>query len=339
MTTQDLIDQLDDSLAAKRVAFDSIPVIDLAPLTNGTSGAALDQMAKDIHWALSNAGFMYVKNHGVDQDLIDRSFDEGAKFFDLPLDEKMSLHISQSGEALRGYTEAFGENTDPERTKDLKEIFDLGREALDGKTRPFFGPNNWPESLPSFGSTMTDYHNQVMGLARRLLGGIALSLDLDQDYFDPMMTEPVSIQRVLHYPPQNKIKDDSLIGIGAHSDYGCLTILAQDDVGGLQIMNRDGVWIEAPHIPGTFVINIGDMMQRLTNDVYLANLHRVINASGRERYSMPFFFDVDFDTVFKPLDKFVNSENPAKYEPIVCGDHKWNRYVDSFEHLTAQAAE
>jgi isopenicillin N synthase-like dioxygenase len=339
MTTQDLIEQLDDSLAAKRVAFDSIPVVDLSPLTEGEKGPKLEQMAKDIHWALANTGFMYVKNHGVDQDLIDNAFEEGAKFFDLPLDEKMNLHISQSGDSLRGYTEAFGENTDPARTKDLKEVFDLGREASDGKIKPFFGPNNWPTSMPSFGNTMTDYHNQVMAMARRLMGGIALSLGLDQDYFETMMKEPVSIQRVLHYPPQDKIKDDSLIGIGAHSDYGCLTILAQDNVGGLQIMNRDGDWIKAPPIPGTFVINIGDMMQRLTNDVYLANLHRVINASGRERYSMPFFFDVDFETIFKPLEKFVNAENPSKYEPIVCGEHKWNRYLDSFAHLKATAAE
>lgn len=334
MTDQELIHKLNDTLAAKRVPFDAIPIVDLSPLT---SEGDLDKMAKDINWALANTGFMYIKNHGVDQELIDAAFKQGFDFFDLPIDQKMPLHISKSGVSLRGYTEAFGENTDPERTKDLKEVFDLGREAQNGEIRPFFGPNNWPEQLPDFGPTMTKYHNALMDLAKRLMGGIALSLGLEQTYFDPMMKEPVSIQRVLHYPPQEKIQDDSLIGIGAHSDYGCLTILAQDQVGGLQIMNRDGDWIEAPPIPGTFIINIGDMMQRLTNDVYLANLHRVINASGRERYSMPFFFDVDYETEFKPLDKFVTPDNPRKYDPIICGDHKWARYINSFEHLKENA--
>jgi isopenicillin N synthase-like dioxygenase len=324
------IDQLGDALRAKRVPLDHIPVVDLGPLLSGTS---TDRMAQDIRNALSNIGFFYVTNHGVTDGLIDRAFAASKAFFDLPLDEKMALHISKSGEALHGYTEIFGENTDPTRTRDLKEIFDLGRPAKDGQTRPFFGPTPWPAALPVFERVMMQYHNEMLALARRILSGIALSLTLPRDYFEPMMQEPIGIQRVLHYPPQNAVKDDRMIGIGAHTDYGCLTILAQDDVGGLQIMNRDGDWIDAPAIPDTFVINIGDMMQRLTNDVYLANLHRVINTSGRERYSIPFFFDVDYQTIFAPLDVCISPENPAKYDPVMCGAHKWARYAASYPHL------
>ena len=329
--TDDFIKQFDDRLHAKRVIFSQIPVIDLDPLLAGIG--SLDDMAGDIHWALSNVGFMYIKNHGVTAGLTKHAFDAATRFFALPIEDKMNLHIDNSGEALRGYTEIFGENTDPEHTKDLKEVFDLGREAQNGKVRPFFGPNQWPETLPEFESVMVNYHNELMILARNLMRAIALSLGLPKGYFDPMQKEPVTIQRVLHYPSQQNLTDDSIIGIGAHTDYGCLTILAQDMIGGLQIMNRDGVWIEASPKEDTFVINIGDMMQRLTNDVYLANIHRVINTTGLERYSMPFFYDVDFDTVFEPLENCITPENPPRYDPIVCGEHKWSRYVKTFPHL------
>lgn len=326
------VDQLADNLRAKRLPFDHIPIVDLAPLTG--AGDKSD-MAKSIHWALGNTGFMYVKNHGIPENLKAQAFNVAATFFDLPLAQKMALHIRHSGVALRGYTELFGENTDPERTRDLKEVFDLGREAEDQKLRPFFGPNQWPDSLPEFGKVFTQHHDAMLELAQRLMGAIALSLGLPEEYFAPMMQEPVGIQRVLHYPAQKTVQDDSTIGIGAHTDYGCLTILAQDQVAGLQVMTRDGDWVEAPPIPGTFVINIGDIMQRLTNDVYLANMHRVINTSGKERYSLPFFFDLDFDTTITPLPICVTPDNPAKYASIVSGEHKWARYVESFPHLKA----
>ncbi|WP_254604338.1 isopenicillin N synthase family oxygenase [Leisingera sp. ANG59] len=147
------------------------------------------------------------------------------------------------------------------------------------------------------------------------------------------MQNPISIQRLLHYPPQTGRIAEGTIGIGAHTDYGNLTILAQDDVGGLQVMNRDGQWIEGTPIPGTFVINIGDLIQKLTNDLYLANLHRVVNTSGRERYSIPFFIDADYDAVFEPLESCIGPENPARYAPVTCGAHKFGRFVNSYSHL------
>ena len=149
------------------------------------------------------------------------------------------------------------------------------------------------------------------------------------------LKRPLAQLRLLHYPPQDGHVDRADIGIGAHSDYGALTILAQDDVGGLQVMNRDGDWVEASPLPGTFVINIGDLIQRLTNDIYLANLHRVVNVSGRERYSVPFFIDADFDAVFEPLPGCISDGNPKKYAAVVCGEHKYSRYLKSFPHLAA----
>lgn len=327
--SQDPLAQLDDTLRAKRESFDKIPVVDIAPLLDGSDKKSV---AKEIRWALSNAGFMYVKNHGIPADFVSSVFDVTRRFFDLPMEQKMALHVSKSDVALRGYIEPFGENTDPGKTKDLKECFDMGpeRATVEG---PFFGPNPWPATLPEFRQLTYGYHEKMVLLSRQLLQGIAISLDLPETYFESRMTNPISIQRLLHYPPQTGLIDETVIGIGAHTDYGNLTILAQDDVGGLQVMNRDGQWVEGSPIPGTFVINIGDLVQRLTNDMYLANLHRVINTSGRERYSIPFFIDADYDAVFEPLPSCVSDSNPRKYEPVSCGDHKFSRFAASYAHL------
>jgi isopenicillin N synthase-like dioxygenase len=324
-----LVAQLDDKLRAKRESFDRIPVIDIAPLLDGTGKQAV---AREIRWALSNAGFMYVKNHGIAPGFVDQVFDVTRRFFDLPMQAKMDLHVSKSGEALRGYIEPFGENTDPAKTKDLKECFDIGPERT-AHQGPFFGPNQWPAALPEFQELTYSYHQKMVTLSRQLLQGIAISLDLPEDHFEALMQDPISIQRLLHYPPQNGMIDEKIIGIGAHTDYGNLTILAQDDVGGLQVMNREGAWVEGTPIPGTFVINIGDLIQRLTNDLYLANMHRVINTSGRERYSIPFFIDADYDAVFAPLASCVSADNPQRYQPVTCGAHKFGRFAASYAHL------
>ena len=321
--SNDLIARLDDKLRDTRENFDAIPVIDVAPLLDGSDKMGV---ARQIRWALSNAGFMYVKNHGIAQGFVDDVFDVTRRFFDLPMDQKMALHVSRSDVALRGYIEPFGENTDPGKTRDLKECFDIGpeRATLEG---PFFGPNQWPAGLPEFQPLVYGYHEKMVTLSKQLLRGIALSLDLAESHFDSLMYDPISIQRLLHYPPQN-----------GHADKDNLTILAQDDVGGLQVMNREGNWVDGTPIRGAFVINIGDLIQKLTNDIYLANMHRVINTSGRERYSIPFFIDADFDAVIAPLPSCVTEANPQRYQPVTCGAHKFGRFVASYAHLQKPAA-
>ncbi|MDX8535857.1 2-oxoglutarate and iron-dependent oxygenase domain-containing protein [Mesorhizobium sp. VK25A] len=321
--------QLHDRLRACRQPFDKVPLVDVAGLIDGSDPGSV---AKEIRWALANVGFMYIKNHGVPGELVEKTFVQARSFFEQPVEEKMKLHISNSGVALRGYIEYFGENTDPSKTKDLKEGFDIGpeRPTIEG---PFFGPNQWPATLPGFRMTVFTYHEAMKKLSIKLLSGIALSLDLPMDFFEPRMKRPITIQRLLHYPPQTGFVDDKMIGIGAHTDYGNLTILAQDSVGGLQVMNREGIWVEGNPIPGAFVINIGDLIQKLTNDRYIANLHRVINASGCGRYSLPFFVDADYDAVFAPLESCVSADSPARYQPICCGAHKFARFVQSFPHL------
>ncbi|APG86949.1 2-oxobutyrate oxidase (plasmid) [Sinorhizobium americanum CCGM7] len=334
MTKSDRVD-LDDRLRAERQSFDKIPIVDVGPLLDNSGALGV---AKEIRWAFANVGFMYVKNHGVPTQLVEDTLAQARAFFAQPLEEKMKLHIANSGVALRGYVEVFGENTDPTITKDLKESFEIGPERPTLE-RPFFGPNQWPSTLPGFRETVFSYHEVMKELATKLLRGIALSLDLPRDFFDSRTTDPITYQRLIRYPTQSGRVEERVIGIGAHTDYGCLTILGQDSVGGLQVKNREGVWVEGAPISETFVINIGDLVQILTNDVYVANLHRVVNTSGRERYSIPFFIDANYDAVFEPLESFVSPSNPSRYSPVTCGAHKFGKFANTFPHLERDAPE
>ena len=318
----------DIRLASKQTAFTEIPVIDIAPLINGENPL---QVASQIGDACEKVGFFYIKNHGIDQQLIDEMYTFTKRFFKLPYEEKNKLNIVNSGLTLRGYIPMYAENVDPANTRDFKECFDCG--AHYDEVSPFFGPNQMPSALPQFEKVAEAYHCAVLALARKLIGGIALSLGLAQDYFEQCQRKPITIQRVLRYPPQIGRVTQEEIGIGAHTDYGFLTVLSQDAVGGLQVMNRAGEWVTAPPVEGTFIVNIGDLVQTLTNDRYTSTMHRVINTSGLERYSIPFFIDLDFDAIVEPVPTCVSAALPAKYEAYTCGQHKFKRFVDSYAHL------
>jgi isopenicillin N synthase-like dioxygenase len=318
----------DIRLASKQTAFTEIPVIDISPLIKGENPLLV---ASQIGEACEKVGFFYIKNHGVEQQLIDEMYTLTKRFFKLAPEEKNKLNIVNSGLTLRGYIPMYAENVDPANTRDFKECFDYG--AHYDEVSPFFGPNQMPSGLPQFETVAEAYHGAVLALARMLIGGIALSLGLPQDYFEHRQRKPITIQRVLRYPPQIGKVSLEEIGIGAHTDYGFLTVLSQDAVGGLQVMNRAGEWVTAPPVEGTFIVNIGDLVQTLTNDRYTSTMHRVINTSGLERYSIPFFIDLDFDAVVEPVPTCVSEATPAKYEAYTCGKHKFKRFVDSYAHL------
>lgn len=321
---------IDDNLASKQIAFDEIPIVDIAPLLDGSDP---EGVAREIGHICEHIGFLYVRNHGVPRELIEEAYAMTEAFFDRPFEEKNALNVVHSGETLRGYIPLDGENVDPTRSRDLKECFDFGQD--EAEVSPFFGPNPMPARPAGFRDVMERYHDAMLGLARKLIEAIARSLDLPPDYFARMQQHPITVQRLLHYPSQaGEIREDE-IGIGAHTDYGFLTILSQDDNGGLQVRNRAGEWISAPPVADTFVVNIGDMVQTLTNDRYSSTLHRVVNTSGRERYSLPFFIDMDFDAVVEPVPTCTGPDNPPRYEPYIAGEHKFRRYVASYTHLQA----
>lgn len=321
--------QFDSRLESKSTSFSEIPIIDVAALIDDSDPM---KVADEIGYVCENVGFLYIKNHGVDKQLIKDAYIQAEAFFNLPLKHKQQLNIINSGQTLRGYIPMYGENVDPENTRDFKECFDFGLNET--TVSPFFGPNQMPESPANFKETFERYHDAMMTLSRKLISAIALSLGLPANYFHKLQQKPITIQRLLHYPPQEGNITLEEIGIGAHTDYGFLTILSQDSVGGLQVQNRDGEWVSAPPVEDTFIVNIGDLVQTFTNDRYISTLHRVINTSGKKRYSVPFFIDLDFNAEVSVVPTCQDTDNPPKYESYTCGQHKYKRFVDSYAHLT-----
>lgn len=325
---------LEAQLNSKCISFSEIPIVDIGTLIDDSDALSVANKIGDI---LQNVGFLYIKNHGVDPQLIADAYRESRAFFNLPFAEKDRVNIKHSGQTLRGYIPMYAENVDPENTLDFKECFDLGADS--DKVSPFFGPNLMPATPSTFKQTLECYHSAMQKLADKLIAAIALSLDLPRDYFKKMQQDPITIQRLLHYPPQSGEISQKEIGIGAHTDYGFLTILSQDNNGGLQVQNRAGEWISAPPVEGCFIVNIGDLVQTFTNDRYLSTLHRVINTSGNERYSLPFFIDLDFEAQVDVVETCHSVDNPAKYSRYTCGDHKYQRFVDSYAHLQTNSAQ
>ncbi len=268
----------------------SIPIIDLEN----------DDLPLSIKNACENIGFFYIKNHGISDDIINQVKKATQDFFDLPLEEKNKIHINKS-KCHRGYVPIKEELLDAQG--DQKECLDLGidKEIV---TR-LEGPNQWPQSIDSFQDTIQQYQNELIKLAKRLLQGFAESLGLDKLYFEDKVNDPLAFFRLLHYPCQGKDPgNQTQIGCGEHTDYGFLTILHQDNVGGLEVYNGKE-WINAVPIEGTFIINIGDMMEILTKGQYRATIHRVFNRTDKDRYSMVLFFNPNHD--FK-IDERTSSQ-------------------------------
>lgn len=330
-------------LDPERVSFDKIPIIDLEAMFSGDA-AAKSALAESLRKACSEIGFLYIKNHHFPEDVLKTLFAQAERYFALSDAEKMKNHVSLS-KNNRGYAAMLEENTDPTARGDLHESFDIALDVpaddpdvLAGKV--LYGPNQWPTDQPEFRAALERYHVEMIRLSHHLLHAFALSLGLEETYFDAMVTKPLATLRVLHYPPQYGEIDDRQIGIGAHSDYECFTILAQKEgISALQVLNASGEWIAADPIPGCFVVNIGDQMARWTNDLFASTIHRAINRSGKERYSIPFFFGPNYDTIVEALPSCVDAEHPAKYPPVSSGDYVNGRFAATFAHYAAAQAK
>lgn len=323
----------DRGVSAQTIAFASIPMIDLALMD-----ASIDErqtFVEELRHICATVGFFYVKNHGVSQSLIDQMFAQSQQFFALPLDQKMQIHISKSAHH-RGYVPLLEETVDPTAKPDLHEALDFSLELpLDDPDvqagKLLYGPNLYPQELPEFRAIFDCYYNALYQLGQRIFRALALALDLPEQFFDSKITKPLAQLRLLYYPPQTTAIDPDQIGTGAHTDYECFTILAQDQVAGLQVLNSAGEWIAAPPIPGTFIVNIGDLMARWTNGRFVSNLHRAVNCSGRERYAIPYFFGPNYDTVIDVLPSCGHVAS-AKYQPVKAGEHLSKRYDATFAY-------
>ncbi|MAM00129.1 isopenicillin N synthase family dioxygenase [Hydrocarboniclastica marina] len=271
-----------------------LPLIDIGLLASERA-ADHQRLAQQLAEACRGTGFFYVRNHGVSQEMIDAVFLQTQAFFKLPTAEKERINKALSL-ANRGYEPLKGQTLEPGSPPDLKEGFYIGEELNQTdprvQARRFnHGANQWPESLPKFRSTMTAYFDAMNALSARIMQALALSLDLPRGHFSEFCRQPLSTLRLLHYPPQPAQPEPGEKGCGAHTDFGGVTVLLLDHNPGLQVWdNQMESWINADPIPGTFVVNLGDMIARWTNDRYRSTLHRVVNSSGTERYSVPFFY-------------------------------------------------
>jgi isopenicillin N synthase-like dioxygenase len=314
------------------------------------------QCAAELRDAFTNLGFAYVTNHQIPQTLCTELEATARAFFRTPVQSKNSIAMSRAGRAWRGYFPVGGEYTAGKR--DQKEGLYFGQEhAADSegviKHWPMHGQNQWP-SEPQLAPVVLEYMQSMQQLGQRLMGCVALSLGLEQQYFAKRFTsEPTTLFRIFNYPKQPHQTTDW--GVGEHTDMGFLTILLQDNLGGLEVRDRHGHWLKAPPMDGTFIINIGDMLQHWTHGIYKATLHRVRNTSGVDRLSFPYFFDPNWACKLHPIDPtLLNAEllNQARKDPfrqrwdgldlssldsnISYGDFVWNKIKHVFPDLATQ---
>ncbi len=309
-----------------------IPTISLAGLRSGRR-TDLERIGAEIGRAARGIGFFSIVDHGIDPALLEALYAGSRAFFALPQSEKEALTVANST-AYRGYVQIGEETLDPTKAPDVKECFNAGRDlAADDPDvlagTPYHAVNQWP-ALPGFRETFVAFHAAALDLIRHLQRAIAIDLGADEQFFDQHFTDAIGILRLLHYPPHPGTFDGTTYGAGAHTDYGNVTLLAQDETGGLEVQGRDGTWIAVPPQPGAFVCNIGDCLMRWTNDIYVSNAHRVVNRSGRERFSIAYFGDPNQDALIACLPSCLAPGEQPKYAPITYADYLTMRYAATY---------
>ncbi len=314
---------------------DSLPIIDLGALR--LDEAASSRTAAELDRAFRDIGFCYITNTGVDQALIDGVFDASHRFHAQAQSAKDALAIN---EFHRGYmapkTSVIQTSSVAKVTKpNYSESFMLMHEVPAGDPdfgRPLQGPNQWPADLPGFREAVTIYNAALRQVARDFTRLIARALDLAPQALDMHFGKPTTFLRLLHYPPQPVDAADDEFGSAPHTDYGFITILAQDNVGGLMVRRRDGTWLKATPLPGTFVVNVGDMLARWTNGRWQSTPHGVKNLSARDRYSVPFFFDPGMDEVIECLPTCRAPAEAPRYQPVRYGDYLMERLNKNYDY-------
>ena len=306
----------------------SIPVIDLTPLYWGDS-QAMDTLVQQVYDAYSEIGFAYITNHGIANDLIDNVFNASRQFHALNTEEKLRIEINQFH---RGYIPI---NTSTDRTSEIEKavrpnqsesfmmLHELAHDDPDLLQRaPLAGPNQWPSDIEGFKEIITSYHDRLAGLSHKLVKVFELALNTDS--LSQHFVKPTTWLRLLHYPSLSMEDPEDLFGSNPHVDYGFITILAQDEVGGLQVRSVTGDWIDVPYRKDCFVMNTGEVLRHWSNGKLLATPHRVVNRTGKERYSCPFFFDPNIHSRISTLTSCMDTGEQSKYADSVFGDMVMN---------------
>jgi isopenicillin N synthase-like dioxygenase len=317
-----------------------IPLIDFAGV-RARDPAAMRKVASEIHEACTTLGFFYILNHQVPEAVIARAAAAARRFFAFPLELKRSVasNANHRGFHARGDALMYGA-----KRPDEKEFYSIGLElgADDPSVRAgeeLRGANNWPGFMPELRPALYEYFAELGRCGADLLSVVALSLGLDENFFTPKYVKPLQRTQIIYYPPAPPDRAADQFGVAPHTDYGCITLLWQDDNGGLQVRSlASKEWIDARPIANSFVINVGDLLSRWTNGRFSSTAHRVVNLSGNERHSIATFYDPDFATVIDPAE--LGAAEPSRFEKVRAGDYILGRFDQSFGYrkkLTAPA--
>lgn len=337
------------SLAVRTVMSVAVPIIDISPYRSG-DGPARRTLADTIDKVCREIGFMVIAGHGVDPGLIARVEEASRRFFDLPVEEKMRI-VRPAPDVTRGYipfkAEVLVRSRGGNAEGDLNESLVIG--PIDVGTSEYytspsagrhFAPNLWPERPPELRAVYESYFRVMEALAADVMHLFALALGLPETFFAPCIDRHISRLRVRNYPAPEAPPPGGQLRAGAHSDYGSLTILKTEDApGGLQVLGKDGRWVDVPHVPGCFVVNIGDMMARWTNDRWVSTLHRVVNppmeqAASSRRQSLVFFHNPNYDAVVSCLPGCADAANPPKYPATTSGGHLREKFVATQQDIS-----
>ncbi|KAJ1711286.1 hypothetical protein AFCA_012346 [Aspergillus flavus] len=327
-------------------ATQGLPILDFSAFY-GENPKAKAQLVEQVRESCLHNGFFQITGHRIPLELQHRAMNCSKRFFRLPLEEKLKID-KKKNTFNRGYELLQSQMNEAGASPDLKEGLYIGREIP--TDHPYFlegllnsGPNQWPDTVPDreeFQKSTMEYYHAVFDLAKDIMAVLALTLNHDEAYFDPLTDGAVATLRYLHYPPPPKQMGERLRGIGAHTDFSCITLLLQDEVSGLQVLDvPTNEWIDVRPIPGAYVVNLGNLFSRMTNDTYKSNLHRVINDSGNDRYSIPFFLTGNPKYVCKCLPGFQKDGEPGKYLPATVQEVVSLSYKETFARAERYKAE
>lgn len=311
------------------MSFTEIPVLDISAAL-GENPEAKRTLAAEFAQVYGTVGFGYVTGHGIPQDMIDAVFGASARFHALPRAAKMAIALNTQHRgfiALNTSTDVnstLAEVTKPNQSESFMMMREAGPEDPDVRAGAYLaGPNQWPE-LDGFREVLTAYHDRMADLGQRMMEIAALAIGAAPGQVMPAFERATTWLRLLYYPPRPPQAPKDLYGSAPHTDFGCLTFLAQDDAGGLQVQTPAGDWVDAPPLPGAFVLNVGDMLHRWSGGRLKSTPHRVINRSGRARYSCPFFYDPNVATTIAPLVE------GGHFAPINFGDFLRKELGDAY---------
>lgn len=311
-----------------------LPVIDISTLSRSRP-LRNHGTARELCKAFEEVGFAYIVGHGLSKHLIESAFDQSRLFHESPLQQKRTLSINSAHRGYMGFatstviTSTINNNTHPNLSESFMLMHELEMDDPDLiEGNPLAGPNQWPCWLPDFKPVIQKYAQEMEKICAALLLAFETGLDLPRGFFTPLFANPVTFLRMLRYPPQLENTDRNQYGSAPHTDYGCMTLLAQDSLGGLEVRHPQAGWIAIPPIKGSLLLNAGDLMPIWTNGRIKSTPHRVTNNSGSDRYSMPFFYDPNMKAIIEPVYKTGEDRGIG----ILYGDYLMSRLTRNYSH-------